>query len=274
MKRIKSLNKNVLLALVWIFAGSTISAQQSWRTVENNAFQPGERIQLRFYYDAWLTGKVTAGIGVAEVKETSREFYGRPVIHIDTEGYSKGLFHFFYKVRDEFDSYLDKEFLAPHLFVRQTREGGFQKFDEYRFNHEEEYVVTHTDSMSIPRYTQDFVSAVYFARTFNSDTMKPGDLFYVNFFIDDSVYNSAVFFEGRETVEIKLGTFKCLRLKPMMAVGEVFTERYPMTLWVTDDKNHLPILAKSAVFVGNVKMELMEYSGLANELTSLVELNE
>ena len=49
---------------------------------------------------------------------------------------------------------------------------------------------------------------------------------------------------------------------PMVAVGEVFTNTYPMELWVTDDKNKIPVLMKSAVFIGSVKIELVEYSGL------------
>jgi hypothetical protein len=250
------------------------NSQPPPRKIFNEAFKPGERIQLRFYYDAWLTGKVMAGIGIAEVKNTDRTFTGRPVYHLDTEGFSKGLFHLFYKVHDQFDSYVDKETLAPYLLIRRTREGGFEKDDEYHFNQQENYVVTRSDSMEIPPYTQDFISAVYYARTFNSDTLEVGDIFHVPFFIDDSVYKSAVIYEGKEIVEIKLGTFRCLRLKPMMATGEVFTEKYPMTLWVSDDKNHIPILAKSAVFVGNIKMELMEYEGLANPFTALIELNE
>ena len=265
---------NFLALIIFLFGIPSAQAQVDWRVAENNAFKAGEKLKYRVYYDAFLTGKVTAGIGDAEVKESNETFDGRPVYHIDTEGNSKGLFHFFYKVHDEFDSYLDKEFLAPHKFVRQTREGGYVKFDEYQFNHEKEYVLTQTDSMSIPRYTQDFISAVYYARTFDDDTLKPGDVFYLDFFIDDSVYHSAVFFEGREVVEIKLGVFNCLRLKPMMAVGDVFSEKYPMSIWVTDDQNHLPILATSAIIVGNVKMELMEYEGLANELSSLIELKE
>ena len=273
IRRQKYICRIFVLILFYICVNPTI-AQIEWRNVDNRAFKPGERIQFRFYYDAWLTGKVTAGIGIAEVKESDKTFYDRPVYHIDAEGFSKGLFHFFYKVHDEFDSYLDKEFLAPHYFVRQTREGGYQKFDKYNFNHEKEYVVTLTDSMAMPRYTQDFISAMYYTRIFEDDTLKPGDIFYVNFFIDDSVYNSAVIFEGREIIEIKIGKFKCLRLKPMMAVGEVFKEKYPMILWVTDDDNHLPVLGKSAIIVGNIKMELMEYQGLANELSSLLEQNE
>jgi hypothetical protein len=44
-----------------------------------------------------------------------------------------------------------------------------------------------------------------------------------------------------------------------------------MDIWITDDLNHLPILAKSAVIVGSVKLELIGYSGLANPLTSQVQ---
>jgi len=250
------------------------AAQENWRQVENEAFQVGERLQYRFYYDAWLTGKVTAGFGQLEVRETEQEFYGRKVLHIDTEGNSKGLFNLFFKVRDEFDSYIDIESLVPHHFIRRTREGGYRKNDEYHFHHKEQYVITRSDSVSIPEYTQDIISAVYYARTINSDTLEIGDIIPVDFFLDDSVYTSAIIYEGKEIVNIQLGKFKCLKLKPGMITGEVFSDKYPMTLWVTDDKNHIPILAKSAVIVGNVKAELMEYEGLANELTSLIELNK
>ena len=50
----------------------------------------------------------------------------------------------------------------------------------------------------------------------------------------------------------------------MVVTGAVFSQPYPMDLWITDDKNHIPILAKSAVIVGSVKMELVKYKGLKN----------
>jgi len=245
----------------------------TWRQINNEAFKVGERLQWRFYYDAWIAG-ITAGFGVAEVKETSKKFNNREVYHIDTEGFSKGMFNWFFKVRDQFDSYMDKEFMAPHYFVRRTREGGYQKDDEYEFNHSENYVITRTDSVPTPPYIQDFISAIYYTRTINSDTLEKGDVIPVNFFLDDSVYTSAIVYEGKEIIRIKLGEFRCLRFRPGMATGEVFAKKYPMTLWVTDDKNHLPILAQSAVIIGNVKAELMEFDGLASELTSCIELRK
>jgi hypothetical protein len=169
---------------------------------------------------------------------------------------------------------MDKEYLSPHYFKRRTREGSYRKYDNYDFNLEDGYVRTKSDSIPTPAYIQDFISAVYYARTFSSDTLEPGDVIPIEFFIDDSVYNSAMFYEGKEVIEIKLGKFRCLRMKPGMATGEVFSNKYPMTLWVTDDKNHVPILANAAIVVGSLKAELKEYAGLKNEFTSIIELKE
>ncbi len=264
--------KKIVFLIVLIFNIFILSvAQESMKIVNNEAYKAGEKLQFRFYYDAWLTGKVTAGLGVLEVKETDQEFYGREVYHIEAKGWSKGLFNWFFKVDDQFDSYIDKKFLAPHFFVRRTREGGYEKDDEYDFNQSENYVVTRTDSMAVPPYIQDFISAVYYARILDFSELKIGDHIPINFFIDDSVYTSVIKYEGKENIKIELGVFRCLRFKPMMATGEVFAEKYPMTLWVTDDKNHIPVLAKSAVIVGNLKGELMKFEGLANPLTSKLE---
>ncbi len=266
--------RNILLVLFLVILFSGIAgAQEEHRVIENKAFKVGERLKWRFFYDSWLVG-ITAGYGVAEIRDTEKTFNGRPVYHIDTEGNTVKMFNWFFKVYDQFDSYVDKEYIAPHYFERRTREGGYKKDDEYRFNQDENYVVSRTDSLPAPPYLQDFISAVYYTRTISSDTLEEGDVIPVNFFLDDSVYTSAIIYEGREEIKIKMGTFRCLRFKPGMATGEVFADKYPMTLWVTDDKNHIPILAKSAVIVGNLKAELMEYKGLASELTSLIELKD
>lgn len=257
-----------------VFTSLHLLSQDSIRKVNNEAFQVGERLKYRFYYDAWLTGKLTAGYGVLEVKEADSTFNQQEVYRIAAEGKSKGMFNLFYKVHDQFDSFIDKESLAPYYFVRRTREGGFKKDDEYIFNQQENYVKTRSDSLTIPPFTQDLISAIYFARTFDTDTLEIGDVLPVNFFLDDSVYLSSIIYDGKGIVEIQLGTFRCLKFLPGMATGEVFSKKYPMELWVTDDKNHVPILAKSAIIVGNVKAELMEFDGLASPMTSLIELYE
>jgi hypothetical protein len=107
-------------------------------------------------------------------------------------------------------------------------------------------------------------------RTFDFSNAVYGQSFSVNFFLDDSVYTSKIIYEGKEDVVIDCGTFHCLKFKPMVATGNVFKDPYPMTLWISDDKNHIPILAESAIIVGSVKLELIKFSGLANSFSSFV----
>ncbi|NOX47839.1 MAG: DUF3108 domain-containing protein [Chlorobi bacterium] len=245
-----------------------------FREMENKAFKPGEKLVYRAYYQSFLTGKLTAGIATLRVLESPMVFDERETWQINVVANSKGFFNTFFKVRNKFDSYIDRKGLFPQFFIRRTREGGYKKDDEYKFNQKKNYVVTRSDSVAIPDYTQDFVSAVYYARSLDFDTLQKGDVIPINFFLDDSVYISAIIYQGKEIIEVELGSIRCLKFLPGMATGEVFADKYPMSLYVTDDKNHLPVLLESAVVVGSVKAELIEFEGLSNPMTSFIEKYE
>ncbi len=241
------------------------------REKENNAFQPGEMLKYKVYYESMITGKVNAGTATLDVKTSKRRFHNREVYHIVGIGKSNAAFDMFFKVRDRFESYVDINGLFPYLFVRRTKEGGYVKNDEVYFDHQAHTAKSTTATKNISPYIQDIVSAVYYARSLSADTLKKGDRLSVNFFLDDSAYVSVIQFEGRQNVETELGVFRCLTFRPMVATGEVFSNPYPMTLWITDDENKMPILVKSAVIVGSVKMELIRYSGLKNPIQSKIK---
>ena len=42
-----------------------------------------------------------------------------------------------------------------------------------------------------------------------------------------------------------------------------------MTIWVTDDANHIPVRVESPIIVGNVKIDLMKYENLKSPITAL-----
>jgi len=242
-----------------------------YRNVENNAFVAGEKLKFRVYYEAMLTGQVDAGTATIEVKNTDRKFNGREVYHIVGVGKSRMAFDLFFPVRDRFETYVDKRALVPHMFILRTREGGYVKDDDVFFDHEKGIAQSRTAIKSVEPFIQDIISAVFYARTIDFSKAQKGQNYSINFFLDDSAYVSVIQFQGREIVETSLGVFNCLTFKPMVATGEVFSNPYPMTLWVTDDENKLPILAKSAVIVGSVKMELIKYSGLLHPVTAKID---
>jgi hypothetical protein len=124
--------------------------------------------------------------------------------------------------------------------------------------------------VKVPANIQDVVSAFYYARTLNIADLKTGSIIEIPFFLDDSVYNSRVIFKGKETVKTKLGKFKCIAFSPMVATGYAFDDPYPITIWITDDENRLPVLIESEQSVGRARVELISYSGLANPITAKI----
>jgi hypothetical protein len=266
----KSFSRFLVLAFFIFHSSFFIVDGQSLVPVKNSAFIRGEQLKFRAYYDSFVTGKVTAGIATLEVKFEDKKIDGRGTYHIIGEGKSKGAFNFFYKVNDRFESYMDEEYLVPWSFIRNTNEAGYVVNDEVRFNQYSGNFSSHKANKKMKTGTHDILSAFYYCRALDFSNLKVGDRFPVNFLLDDSVYVSLIEFAGREEVVIALGKFHCLKFKPMVATGKVFSQPYPMDIWISDDLNRMPVLAKSAIIVGSVKLELLEYKGLANPVTSLI----
>jgi len=74
---------------------------------------------------------------------------------------------------------------------------------------------------------------------------------------------------GRETITIESGTFRCIKFVPVLQKGRVFKEEQDLTVWITDDLNHIPVLAEADILVGSVKMELKEFGGIRNPMAKL-----
>jgi hypothetical protein len=260
--------KQFILTIVLGLLVITQLPAQHTRSVKNTSFGRGEKLDFKVYYHSLVTGNVTAGYGSLVVTQDNRKFMNRDTYHIVATGKSSGFFNMFFKVDDRFESYIDEEGIYPWLFTRRTREGGYKKDDEVNFNQLRGSAISRKKVTHIPINVQDIISSFFFARTLDGNTIKPGDVINLPFFLDDSVYFSKVKFFGRETIKTSFGRIKCLKLKPLLAKGNVFKEDYPMTLWVSDDSNKIPILAESAVIVGSVRMELISYSGLLNPFSS------
>lgn len=239
-----------------------VFGQNTFRKVDNETFLPGESLKYRVYYDSWMTSNITAGIGTMEIDPELTMTNGRETYHITVTGNSAGLFNLFYKVRDKFETYIDTAGMMPLKFTRRTREGGYKRDDEVTFDHIRKIAQSKRATKEIPAYVQDIVSAFYYVRSWNFDTAEVDDAYYLDFFLDDSLYHSEIIFEGREWVDTDFGEIYCMKFKPKVAVGEIFQDPYPMELWVSDDLNKIPVLMRSAVFIGSVKIELVEYNGL------------
>jgi len=270
--------KKVVFILVAVFGMMCFpSYAQTLRKAPNTAFKRGEYTRYRVYYDAILTGHVNAGEAELQIKNENKIIGGRNTLHVVGLGLTKGAFNLFYKVVDRYETYIDEEALAPWLFIRRVNEGGYKISQDVTFNQNKNMAYSMNNKKNLQTttkttpYIQDIISAIYYARTLDFTKTKIGESVPINFFLDDTVYTSKIVYLGKQQLTIEAGTFNCLKFKPMVATGNVFKDPYPMVLWVTDDKNHVPLFAESEIIVGKVKMELVKYSGLANPLTSKIK---
>lgn len=235
-------------------------------TYENSAFKTGEYLKYKVYYSSSL-GNLTAGEAILTVDEWKERNStdNRSIFHITGIGNSKGFFDWFYKVRDRFESHVDQETLLPYMFVRRTREGKYVYDDDVFFNRKKNVAQSRRATKPIPNDVHDIISALYYLRTLNLDDFNADSTYALSFYLDDSLYNTSIKFVSRGRMKTIWGWLDCLKFSPKVVAGEVFSDEYPMSIWITDDNNHLPILAESKVVVGSIKMELIEFSGLKTQ---------
>lgn len=233
--------------------------------INNEAFKRGEMLTFRMHY-----GIIEAGVATLGITEEEKEIAGRKTYHVIGLGQSRGAFDLFFKVRDRYETYIDDKSIVPWIFLRHVNEGGYKIDQSYVFNHYSEKVnVGDNEMYDIEPNMQDMLSAFYAARNLDLGAAKPGEMFSINCFMDKEVWPLKVKFIGRETITTDLGTFKCLKYRPIVQKGRVFKHEEDLNIWITDDKNHIPILGQADVLVGSIKAELKAYKGLAHPVAKV-----
>lgn len=225
---------------------------------ESQNYKDGEFLQYRIHY-----GLLNAGFATLEVKNTSYE--GKPHFHVIGEGSSSGAVRAFYKVDDRYESYIDQATNKPSKFVRKISEGGYDRDQVFTFDHDKKIVkindrlrqkVTYKD---FEGSVQDLLSAFYYLRNYNTDKLKNGDFINVDILMADETYKFRLKILGRETMNTKFGNIKVIKIRPYVQSGRIFKESESVTMWVTDDKNHVPIQIKAELTVGSLKADLHSY---------------
>lgn len=231
----------------------------------NNAWKEGEVLSYRLHY-----GIMDAGVAILEVKPETKQIGNRNVYHIVGNGYSKGSFDWFFKVRDRYETYIDQSALVPWLFQRRCYEGGYVINQDYVFNHYAKKVdVGGGETFPIPENTQDMLSAFYAARNLDFTNAKPGDVFELTSFVDKETWPLKIRYVGKDVIDTDLGKFKCLKFRPIVQKGRIFKKEEDLNVWITDDENHIPLRASAKILVGSIKMDITGYQNLANPVSKL-----
>jgi hypothetical protein len=260
----KYLQKSVIVAFFY-FVGMQVSFAQ-----KNTAFQKGEELTFKVTY-----GFLDAAEAKMVINPKLTQMNNRPSYKVDIFGQTLGVFKLF-KVNDNWGSYIDTLNIIPHQSYRHIEEGKYRKHERVIFDHvgknahmrlydRENKELVESKDFTIPANVQDIVSGFYFLRTLDLKKYKAGETVTLTGFFDKEIYNIKLIFIGREKLSTNLGEFETFVFSPVMPKNKIFRGSQPVTVWVSNDKNKIPLRIKAKLMVGSLDMEITEAKGLRNK---------
>lgn len=233
----------------------------------NKSFKEGERLSYTIDY-----GFVKAGTLDMIIKEDLVNIRDKNCYHAVASGTTTGMTNWFFPVKDTYQTFIDVNSMVPQRFLRDVREGKYRKTESVEFNQKTNTAVNNgKDTVQMGANFQDILSAYYYSRCLDVSTMKEGDAVPVYAYLDATVNPFRLRYAGKETIVTKAGTFNCLVFKPEVQEGRAFADKEGMTIWISDDLNRIPVMVEAKLAVGAIKMNLSEYSGIANPMVSKVK---
>jgi len=235
------------------------------------AFQDGEWFKFRIHYGPFNASYATIGVNETILND-------KKVYHIVGRGKSTGLLHLFFKVNDNYETYIDKRTGLPYRFIRKIDEGGHTKDLQIEFDQDNNKALVfdrkHNESTTFntQKNVHDMLSAFYYVRNdINTNNLKIGDETHMNMFFDKENHDFKLKYLGKEVLTTKFGKIATLKFRPYVMAGRVFKEQESLTFWISDDKNKIPVKIQADLTVGSLAADLEEFKGLKHQLKILMD---
>jgi Protein of unknown function (DUF3108) len=243
----------------------------------NEVFGLGEELT----YKATFLG-ITAGTAVTRVDKLYHQVLSNTCYKIDVFGETSSWLSIGYKVKDLWGTYMDTTSLATRASYRKIRENNYRKTEWVTFDQEAnkasvQVVDKKTEKygepkiFDIPPNATDLVGGFMHLRFFEFDKLKKGDTLSLGGFFEDSSYILKILYRGKDVVKTKFGKVPCHVLIPIVPDNEIFDGSNSITVWISEDKNKIPVKMSAKMFVGSTGIELVSFRGLKNSIRVLVE---
>ena len=204
-----------------------------------------ESCSYRIHY-----GLINAGHATYSVIKQDKE------IKVIVQGGSNSVVDLFFKIRDRYESRINLQSLLPSYFKRDILEDNYILNQEYFCNHQNNTVKTQKGEYKIEEETQDMLSSFFFGRSLSSSFLKRKNPFFINLFIDEENYKMEVRYLKTEILNTKIGKIRCIKLKPTVIVGRVFSNSDDLSIWISDDNNHLLVKLEMNILVGSIEAKI------------------
>ncbi|RYE25283.1 MAG: DUF3108 domain-containing protein [Sphingobacteriaceae bacterium] len=131
--------KKLWVSIVFlVFLQQLVTGQELVRR-SNLAFKDGEQLTYRLKY-----GIFTAAEASLKIEESGIKFDGKPTYHIVVDGRTAGSFDIFFKVRNRYESFIDRTTTLPYYYTENRREGKYRRTDKVTFDYDSKKITAQT----------------------------------------------------------------------------------------------------------------------------------
>ncbi len=266
--RIKALG---LLAGLLV-CSSTLFAQQDL------PFQSGEQLNYTIHYKYGIV-MAKAGTGQYTVKENT--FRGKSTIKTALTFKTSGIVDAAFSIRDTLIAYATPE-LVPIFHRKYLHEGKthyvedmeYKKFSANSTSVQSKKVkdgsVRFDTLITVKGAGYDMLSIFLFVRTLDYSTLSTGDTFGLTSFVGRDAVPLNVRYKGQAILDKGSTKYKTL-LFEIDIVDPAFSEaKTAMEMWVSDDKNHVPIKMRAKLKIGAAEAELSSSKNLKHPFDSKI----
>ena len=266
--------RNIILltTILFSFLYSTTASAINPSEIEL-AFQDGEKLTfvasyaLGFLYTD--VGEVTINIKKADKNPNEFKVVGG--------GKTYRFYDRIFKLRDTYEARFSSPDFKSLYFHRDIYEGGYTIKNTYFFDWKQHEITgtverkKGTQIVNLPMQTkQDFDVLTYFYYFRSIDFVKGGvnTIYPISVVLDDEIYTVGCKYVGKEERRIKAMDKKvnCLKLQLEVIAGEIFKGNEVVTIWVSDDKNHLPVELEFPIRIGKMKGRIDSYEHLKHPI--------
>ena len=264
--------KRLLLTILLLAAALPLAAQ---------LYHPGEKLLYRVSYKAKMFPNTE--VGAVEVLTTEEQDSDGVFYKVVGAGRTLPTYRWFFNLEDLYTVWIDREALRPVCFESDIREGDYTFDSRYRYDWADSTVYTRWRSrkrpyrekqMPLTAESMDPISLFFNLRSAPAEAFREGEPGKLEMVLEDTVRVLRYRFLGREVKKIRnMGRFRTLKFNCQLgsSQGYSFTDGSVFTIWISDDRNKIPLYIESPVRIGSINAYISGYKGLKYPVESLVK---
>ncbi len=263
---------------IFFLLSAAVTANANEIYLKNNVFKHGEIAKFNLYFN-W--GFIWIHAGDVDFSVQSKIMNGKTVYSLKVVGYTTKTFEKMYHIRDTFESIVDTAHIIPLHYKEVKREGKYYAKSNYMYNKKYDSTLVHTDfirrkrqwkdTLTIAHNVADLIATCYRVRNLDINRLKKNQTVPFPMLFDSEVYNLGLTYKGKENIELRNGKkYHAHKFSPKLITGDLFKKDEDMTIYVSDDDNHIPLLIEAKIKVGYIKAVLADAKNTKMPMKSII----